>query len=53
MIDESRVAQLVIQNVILVKQNQALHAKENKKEDAPSFLLMGLEDTYLMQNLFR
>jgi hypothetical protein len=33
LIDEGRAAQLLIQNVILVKQNKALHAKENKKDE--------------------
>ena len=33
MIDKSRAAQLIIQNAILVKQNRALQAKENKKEE--------------------
>ena len=32
-IDEGRAAQLIIQNVVLVKQNKALHAKENKKAE--------------------
>ena len=32
LIDEGRAAQLLIQNAILVKQNKALHAKENKKD---------------------
>jgi DDE superfamily endonuclease len=33
LIDEGRAAQLVIQNAILVKQNKALHTKENKKDE--------------------
>ena len=33
LIDEGRAAQLLIQNAILVKQNKALHAKENKKAE--------------------
>ena len=33
LIDEGRAAQLLIQNVILVKQNKALHVKGNKKAE--------------------
>ena len=33
LINEGRAAQLLIQNVILIKQNKALHAKENKKDE--------------------
>ena len=59
MIDESQAAQLIIQNAILVKQNEALHMKENSKKDEGRTKLFAdgfrrhLTDPELIQTLER
>ncbi|KAI0293470.1 hypothetical protein BC826DRAFT_1142314, partial [Russula brevipes] len=54
LIDEGRAAQLLIQNMILIKQNKALHAKENKKDEGRTKLFANgfgrhLTDSELIQ----
>jgi hypothetical protein len=50
--EESHVAQLVVQHVVLTKLNQSLHAKEEKKKDDHTVLFLGSFGRHLTSTEF-